>query len=328
MNVSRAEAVSALLPDGTVLIAGGVDQGPPDATYPAEIYDPQTRAFHRIASTQSPRLGSAAVTLPDGRVLIAGGLRTPAGTSEIYDPTTRQFGSLVSMSGERYRPVGVMLADGRVLVAGGERNASRIATAEIWIPSTGSWATTGSMAKPRYQFAGVRLPDGTVLIAGGESGLSTPEIFNAGTGVWSSIASLQMSATAAVLLPSGKVLLLYLGNLILYDPSTRTTTQSTQHLETYTDEAVVLLPNGNVLIAGGVDSQTFEGSTEVLVYSPDSDTLTNIGSLSLGRWDATATVLSDGTILVAGGATRETTNSTAADLVDLNARRRSRAVRH
>src|ERR1700730_6079621 len=77
MNVARGQAVSALLPDGTVLIAGGVDEGPPGTTYPAEIYDPHTRAFHLIASTQSPRLGSAAVTLPDGRVLIAAGLRPP-----------------------------------------------------------------------------------------------------------------------------------------------------------------------------------------------------------------------------------------------------------
>jgi len=88
----------------------------------------------------------------------------------------------------------------------------------------------------------------------------------------------------------------------------------------------VLLPNGKVLMAGGVDSETGLGSADVVVYSPDSDTLTNVGSLSVGRWYAAATLLPDGTILIAGGQTRTVSNSTASDLIDLRTRRR--AVRH
>jgi Kelch motif/Galactose oxidase, central domain len=55
-----------------------------------------------------------------------------------------------------------------------------------------------------------------------------------------------------------------------------------------------LLPDGNVLIAGG-------GTAAAELYHPGSRTWSSTGSMSTARTDATATMLPDGDVLVAGG---------------------------
>jgi hypothetical protein len=84
MFTARDENHSAtLLPDGTVLVAGGTGQGvcmpqslslcvyPPLAS--AEIYDPAMSGFSRTGSLASARLEHTATLLNNGQVLITGG---------------------------------------------------------------------------------------------------------------------------------------------------------------------------------------------------------------------------------------------------------------
>jgi hypothetical protein len=77
MSVSRYEAVAAPLPDGRVLVAGGIlDNGALYQCYlsSAEVFDPTTNSFSSagIGSMSRPRADAAAAPLPDG-VLVAGG---------------------------------------------------------------------------------------------------------------------------------------------------------------------------------------------------------------------------------------------------------------
>jgi hypothetical protein len=60
-----------------------------------------------------------------------------------------------------------------------------------------------------------------------------------------------------------------------------------------------LLPNGRVLVAGGVQGITYLTSAEL--YIPASGTWTYAGYLSIGRGIHTATVLPSGKVLIAGG---------------------------
>lgn len=72
MNVSRTSGHTAtLLPDGTVLIAGGATGN--GATYTAEIYNPATKSFTPTGSLAESRSGHTATALADGRVLLLGG---------------------------------------------------------------------------------------------------------------------------------------------------------------------------------------------------------------------------------------------------------------
>src|SRR5262249_8443757 len=67
-----------------------------------------------------------------------------------------------------------------------------------------------------------------------------------------------------------------------------------------TGHTATLLPNGKVLITGGIDSNNNTLATAYL-YDPAAATWTATGSLSTGRSDHTATLLPNGKVLVAGG---------------------------
>src|SRR5262245_13623318 len=86
MNTARVDHTATLLPDGTVLVAGGTD----DSTL-AEIYDLGSGTWSVTAGMASPRMRHTATLLSDGRVLVAGGDNNNDGdlaSAEIYDPAT------------------------------------------------------------------------------------------------------------------------------------------------------------------------------------------------------------------------------------------------
>ena len=65
----------------------------------------------------------------------------------------------------------------------------------------------------------------------------------------------------------------------------------------------VLLPNGQVLVAGGENASGTLASTEL--YNPSTGTWTPTGSMITPRTDFSLTLLSHGKVLAAGGTTAE-----------------------
>jgi hypothetical protein len=61
-----------------------------------------------------------------------------------------------------------------------------------------------------------------------------------------------------------------------------------------------LLPNGNVLIAGG-SSDTVTALASAELYNPQTGTFTMTGAMGMERADHTETLLATGQVLVAGG---------------------------
>src|SRR5690349_1260577 len=87
MSITRAGASATLLPDGLVLVAGGVSNGGVVAT--AERYRVDGGVFVVTAPMPAPRTSHTATLLDDGRVLVAGGIDANGAalpTTEIYDP--------------------------------------------------------------------------------------------------------------------------------------------------------------------------------------------------------------------------------------------------
>ncbi|CAB3780447.1 hypothetical protein LMG28688_01037 [Paraburkholderia caffeinitolerans] len=315
MNQARFRHTATLLPNGQVLVAGGVRK---QVTASAELYDPVANTWTSTGSLGQARQSHSATLLSNGRVLVAGGFKTGAGSeqssAELYDPASASWSSTGSMSDARDSHTATLLPNGLVLVAGGEGKSGALSSAELYNPATGNWSPTGAMTQARFSHTATLLNNGLVLVVGGtgDSGiLASAELYNPATGTWSPTASLSQVRTdfAAVLLPDGTVLAIAGtdGNIELssaerYNPATGTWTQTGSLIHARDFLTATLLPNGRVLAAGGLAAGTDLYAAEL--YDPTTGTWTQTASMSLAREQHTATLLTDGSVLIAGGVGR------------------------
>jgi WD40 repeat protein len=283
MAVARTGGTATLLPDGDVLVAGG-------GTNKADLYDPSTGTFAPTATMSVARTNATATLLPSGDVLVAGGVdgrgRQVAG-AELYDPSTGTFKTTGSMHTPRSGHTATLLPDGKVLVAGGGCNRGRgfcnagsfldnLTSAELYNPKTGTWSVTGSMRFERQFFTATLLRNGRVLVAGGFANCDDDFCFD--------------NAEAEI-----------------YNPAAGTWTETgSMHVEREQFTAT-LLPDGQVLVAGGLNEGGSDGGNvttyaEAELYDPASGTWSTTGSMSEPRSGQTATLLpGPDWVLVAGG---------------------------
>lgn len=131
-GAARQFHTATLLNDGTVLVAGGLQEDaastPGGAFHPGRetsIYDPVRNSWSDGPDLGVARSGQAAVQLADGRVLVAGagtGWEIPvaySNTAEEYDPATRQFYAVAHLTLAQGLAAMVELHDGSVLMVGG-----------------------------------------------------------------------------------------------------------------------------------------------------------------------------------------------------------------
>ncbi len=198
MNTTRREHTATLLPNGTVLITGGLSFAN-TILNTAEIYDPSTGIFTPTGNMNTARTRHTAMLLSDGTVLIAGGhgnipnADTPQlNTAEIYDPSTGIFTPTGNMNAAREQHTATLLHDGTVLIAGGTNFTYStyatiyLNTAEIYNPSTRTFTkTTWNMNYYRLPpFTSTLLHNGKVLIAGDWFTNKQTEVYDASTGLF------------------------------------------------------------------------------------------------------------------------------------------------
>ena len=179
MSVARAYATATLLPDGRVLVAGGLSTSS-KANRSADLYDPATGHFSPTGASplNFNQRDATATLLPNGKVLLTG--TTPGGPgAETYDPQTGAFTAIQfelpsgtppaeynRQTYDRTAPqTATLLKDGRVLLFEGGR-------LEMYDWRTGSFASAGFDYPPgqwSYPKATL-LEDGRVLFTGGDLG--------------------------------------------------------------------------------------------------------------------------------------------------------------
>jgi len=311
----RSGHSATLLPDGKVLIAGGMRRNQ-DFYKSAELYDPATGKFQATGEMSLGRVGHIAVLLRSGKVLIAGGWIRSHGTTdsaELYDPATGKFTAISKMTSRRARATATLLANGNVLIATGADHDgpyAAIASAEILNTDTLRFQLTGSLHRPRLGQTATLLNDGKVLMAGGGNGglIATAELYDPKTGTFSETGSLITARHkhTAGLLPDGRVLIAggsderdWNGNLNsaeIYDPRTGKFTSAANLNDSrfkLPDEAVQL-PSGKLLVAGG--------SKEAEVFDPASGKFAVVPGQMNDKWHyMSETKLGDGSVLLAGG---------------------------
>ncbi len=325
LNTARNFHTATLLPNGKVLVAGGVDSsGNPSVS--AELYDPASGTWTATGSLNTARYEPTATLLPNGKVLVAGGFGTSSylTSAELYDPASGSWTATGSLNTARYQHTATLLPNGKVLVAGGY-NGSYLTGAELYDPASGTWTATGSLNTARYEHTATLLPNGKVLVAGGSNGsaLTSAELYDPASGSWTATASLNTARFyhTTTLLPNGKVLVaggfLTSGALTsaeLYDPASGTWTATGSLNTGRYEHTATLLPNGKVLVGGGIDSSV-NPSVSAELYDPASGTWTATASLNTARYIHTATLLPNGKVLVAGG--KNSSALTSAELYDI-----------
>jgi large repetitive protein len=319
MSAARAAHTATLLPNGKVLITGGMERNHVFFAS-AELYDPTTGKFTPTGTMTTKRVGHKAVLLRNGKVLIIGGLNHEDGSlasAELYDPATGAFTLTGSMK-EKGGGLMTVLADGRVLVSS--------SSAELYDPISGSFTATGNITTGQHSTATLLTPlkNGKLLLTGSvtypaETPLASAELYDPATGAFTTIGNMTMARVkhSATLLRDGRVLLTggfdrngpegRSTSAEIYDPAKGSFTAignmsmaRFKHADT-----TVLLPNGKVLIAGGGErAEVFDPTTNTFSIAS--------GSLDAAWFFATATLLQDGKVLIVGGYRRGTLSTAGA----------------
>jgi hypothetical protein len=230
MTTARVGHTATLLTNGKVLFLGGETPRPPYlADITAELYDPATGAFTPTGTfIGAGPVGGIATLLPDGRVLVVGAY---SGLAGLYDPGSGTFSPTGSPTG--WHGSAILLTNGKVLFTGGvEREDIH---AELYDPVTGALTPTGNLTRPRLDHSVTLLADGTVLLAGSQK-----------TGYDNgAFASAER-----------------------YDPVTGTFSATADMITPRFGQASSLLPDGTVLIAGGIANGVASPGDRAELYHP------------------------------------------------------------
>jgi hypothetical protein len=321
----RVGGTATLLPDGTVLVAGGEGTDGPDPLTSAELFDPASGTWRATGSMLEGRYFQSATLLLDGTLLVTGGypragLDPALISAELYDPITGTWTATADMTAARVGHTATLLADGRLLVAGGLECCAagvvgdRLASAELYDPDTGTWTATADMTHARDGHTATLLPDGWVLVAGG--GGRSAELFDPVAETWIATEDLTEPyyGHTATLLPDGTVLVAggdapsgpgarAWPHAALFDPVTGTWDATQAMITPRLGHTATLLPDGRVLVLGGSVGGGAASPLlrEAELYDPDTGRWAAIGDMIDARSGHTATLLPDGRVLAAGG---------------------------
>jgi hypothetical protein len=219
--------------------------------------------------------------LADGRVLIVGGVdgRRALSTVEIFDPASNRLTPAAPLPAPKATHAATRLTDGRVLVAGGQTGAGHgnglTDTAFVYDPADNRWKDLRGLSRPTYKLGIAPLPGGGALVVGGQladepaSRLATTEVYDHIAGAF--------RAGPTMSEPRYKI-----------------------------SDAVVALPDGRVVIAGGFGVDVYHRGRLAHVAGSDGDE----------RQTPAAVALADGTVLVTGGYDDRTRVTASAVVVD------------
>lgn len=256
----------------------------PDSTNPAQGLMAVWRGLQTATRLDNPRYtliaggGSGAILAP-----------TPTSDCTLYDHYTRTFLPTPPLSLPRVLHSATKLNDGRILIAGGLDGVAinNWDTAEIYNPATNTFTpTANNMSGPRAAHTATLLNDGRVLLAGGNTIFA---IVSAGNYI--TVFSSALNTTE------------------IFDPVTNTFSAGPVMSTKRLGHEAVKLPNGLVLLVGGINGginlgvtalPTFTNSTQL--FNPATNSFTASGNIVSSRLKPLLKVLPSGNVIMAGGA--------------------------
>eukprot|EP01046_Picozoa_sp_COSAG06_P077526 COSAG06_NODE_25287_length_640_cov_1.585952_1_plen_199_part_10 len=119
---ARAFPAAALLPDGKVLVAGGMSAPAADtALNTAEMWDPATQKWTALPPMAHKRYCAAACILSSGQVAVVGGAGTDGANrkdGEVFDPVKREWEPLGAEMAYAHGNINIVAVAGGLLAVG------------------------------------------------------------------------------------------------------------------------------------------------------------------------------------------------------------------
>jgi hypothetical protein len=159
----RTSPATALLPDGKVLVAGGMSgEGDDTALNTAELWDPATQKWTALPPMAHQRSNPAACVLPSGRLAMVGGAGTDNVSrkdGEVFDPVKCEWEPLGAEMAHEHPNISAVAVAGGLLVVGVSSN-------EVYDEESGRWLTLPqAMVQPRKGAGLVSVPAAALLAA-------------------------------------------------------------------------------------------------------------------------------------------------------------------
>jgi hypothetical protein len=298
LSVARDAPLVLVRDDDRVYVFGGWDSQSRRQFDTLQIYDPKDGSILASRGPEASARGGYATLLSENRILVC------RPQCYVYVPrldawqTTDIPGSITPL---------VPLKDGRVLMAGGLVSLYAIPASYLIDPQMLTAALTGSLNVPRASDM-VRVRDGRVLAVGGYiapmlPGQDSTELYDPAVGRWKLVAHFQglTGTTALVPLNDGTALAVNWETAAIYDPLADRWNKLAG-LAAPMDSRAILLPDGQVLIAGGQD-RNGKILSDTAVFDPVTRTVRVGRPMQIPRARHGLVVLHDGTALAIGGAT-------------------------
>jgi hypothetical protein len=168
LTATRAHHTATLLPNGKVLLAGGMNGS--GYLTGCVLYDPVPGTWAATGGFAAPRAHHTATLLPEGKVLVTGGNNSVSylTATELYDPATGTWSASGAMATARRGHTATLLPDGKVLLAGGASGTTTYApAAEFYDPASGTCSAGPTLTEGKEWHAATLLATGEVLLAGG-----------------------------------------------------------------------------------------------------------------------------------------------------------------
>jgi galactose oxidase-like protein/carboxypeptidase family protein/PKD domain-containing protein/Kelch motif protein len=270
------------LPDGRVIVLGGVNGDPHIGTTITAMFDPVAMRWTLGRPMNFARWYASVTALPDGRVLVTSGDNGTGErvlTPEIYNPVTNTWVVLTgAVRDQSLYPLMYVLPDGRVYESG-----PKTSTAFLNMNGAGSWSAgpPNLYSTSGYSESSVMYAPGKILRAGGDDpAIARSSVLDMTVAApqWKDTDSLNFARRRLnlVILADGKCLAVggtgeadsetkAVLQSEIWDPATGlwTVVSSLSEPRMYHSTAI-LMPDGRVVTAGG----EAEGRMRAQVYSP------------------------------------------------------------
>ncbi len=320
----------ANLPDGRVLAWSSYDVntfgGRPDLEYTqATIFNPANNTFVEADNPRHDMFCAGLSMLPDGRIFAGGG---GDGANDlkasVFNGST--WSSLPTMLNRHWYGTAVAMPNGEVFIGYGRGSSLR---SEVL--RNGAWQTLPGISLTGITTATLETPDwypymhvsprGTLFHSGATTTMHELDI--SGTGTTTNKGNRDTGEVyrqwgSAIMVDKGKIMITggtpretTIGSLktaVMLDINTTTpvATKLPDMNYTRTYQTTVLLPNGEVFIAGGngtgVEFSDAQSRLIPEIYSPNTNSWREGAAMRVPRnYHSTGTLLQDGRILMAGG---------------------------